>query len=115
MSIAILGFSGCTNSGDALLSHKTEKSKKYINYDDAPDYKATAFKTKQQSVGRATQKDPKYKSFRPILTTAETRSWFTNTMYLLWDRQITRSQYIAQGTAKFPEYKYEFTFIAHQF
>lgn len=114
-SIAVLGFTGCTSSVDSLMSPTTQSTKKYVNYDNAPEYKAEAFRTKQQSVGRATQQDPKYKSFRPVLTNNETKSWFTNTMYLLWDRQITRSEYIAQGTAKFPQYKYEFTFIANQF
>jgi hypothetical protein len=114
-----LSFSGCTNSMNSLIapsqSTTTNIKKGYVNYDNAPNYKQDAFIKKQRAVGLSTKSDPKYKSFKPILTDDETRKWFTNNMYLLWDRQITRNQYITKSTSRFPAYKYEFTFIAHQF
>ena len=119
ISIAILtalSFSGCTSPSSLLSTPQTKKApERYKNYEHAPDYKKEAFGKAQHAVGLSTKNDPKYKSFRPILTDEETRKWFSNNMYLLWDRQITRNQYIAQSTSRFPAYKYEFTFIANHF
>lgn len=114
--LTALSFSGCTNSVNMLSSPQTKKAPKvYKNYDTASDYKKESFGKAQRAVGLSTKNDPEYKSFRPILTDEETRKWFSNNMYLLWDRQITKGQYIAQSTSRFPAYKYEFTFIANHF
>ncbi|MDQ7047360.1 MAG: hypothetical protein Q9M39_06980 [Sulfurovum sp.] len=116
--LAIISFSGCTSPSSLLTAPKIEHESKahhYTNYNNAPNHKLKAFSKAQHSVGLSTKKDPNYKSFRPILTTDERRYWFNNNMYLLWDRQITRAQYVSKSTSKFPAYKYEFTFIANQF
>ncbi len=118
--IAALGFSGCTNTLDSLTSSNTStKSQSYaqgsVAYDNAPDYKIDAFKQEQRRVGLLTKKDANYKSFGSVLTSEESKTWFNNNMFLLWDRQITKQQYIAKGISKLPAYKYEFTFIANNF
>ena len=114
--LTALSFSGCTSPSNLLSSPQTKTAPKaYNNYDNASEYKKEAFGKAQRAVGLSTKNDPNYKSFRPILTDEETRKWFSNNMYLLWDRQITKSQYIAQSTSRFPAYKYEFTFIANHF
>jgi hypothetical protein len=112
--LAALTFTGCTDSTSSLTPPKNT-AQHSAAYDNASDTKREAFENKKQKVGHSTKQDPKYKSFRPVLTTTENKTWFNNQMYLLWDRQITRSQYVSQGVAKFPSYKYEFTFIANQF
>lgn len=114
-SIAILGFTGCTDSSDLLSLSTSTQTKTYNNYENASESKKTAFEQKQRSVGLQTQQDPQYRSFRTQLNTQEDKDWFSNSMYLLWDRQITRSQYISNGVSKIPSYRYEFTFIANQF
>lgn len=123
ISIAILaafGFSGCTNTLDSLTSSNTSSaSRNYaqgnVAYDNAPEYKINIFKQEQRRVGLSTKKDANYKSFAPVLTSEDSKRWFNNNMYLLWDRQITKQQYIAKGTSKLPNYRYEFTFIANNF
>ena len=115
--ITALSFSGCTNPLSSPEPTKTSKNFTYgyIGYDKASDAKIVAFKKDQRKVGLLTKQDPHYKSFAPVLGSEESKTWFNNNMYLLWDRQITRKEYIAQGIAKFPTYKHEFTFIAQNF
>ncbi len=115
-----LGFSGCTNSLSSLNNSKptttaNSYTQSHIAYDTAPEHKIIAFRKAQRRVGLLTHNNPNYKSFKPVLTSEESKIWFNNQMYLLWDRQITKEQYIAQGVAKLPAYRYEFTFIANNF
>lgn len=113
LALTALSFSGCTSS--VTPSALAPKAQHYANYDNAPSYKIEKFSKAQHAVGLSIKNDPKYKSFKPVLTTDEKRDWFNNLMYLLWDRQITRNQYIDKGTSKLPAYKYEFTSIANRF
>jgi len=64
-------------------------------------------------VAQSTQADPNY--HRMALNTPEEKRWFKNLMYQLWDRQITRKQFIAEGTSRYPDHKYEFTYIANAY
>lgn len=117
--LTALSFSGCTNAMNSLISptaNTTDKtSKHFTTYNNAPEHKLEQFSNAQRRVGLSTRNDPNYKSFAPILTTEADKDWFNNAMYLLWDRQITKGEYIAKGTARYPAYKYEFTFIANNF
>ncbi|HIQ47000.1 MAG TPA: hypothetical protein EYH57_05185 [Sulfurovum sp.] len=118
--VAAFAFTGCTNTLDSLTSSNTgTASKNYtqgtVAYDNAPEYKVNLFKQEQRKVGLLTKKDANYKSFAPVLTSEESKRWFNNNMYLLWDRQITKQQYVAKGTSKLPNYRYEFNFIANNF
>lgn len=122
ISIAILtalSFSGCTNSINMFSSPSSttpkKTSKQYISYNNAPGHKLENFSKAQRRVGLSTRNDPNYKSFRAILTTEADKDWFNNNMYLLWDRQITKGEYVSKGVAKFPAYRYEFNFIANKF
>ena len=62
------------------------------------------------AVAKSTKLDPKYHKIS--LNTPQEKVWFKNLMYRLWDRQITRDEFIRQGVAKYPDHHYEFTFIA---
>ncbi len=123
ISIALLvalSFLGCTNSENSLMPSTTKTTSKnlkqnYIAYDKASEYKIKAFKQEQRRVGMLTKKDTNYKSFASVLTTEEKKIWFNNIMFLLWDRQISKQEYIAKGMSKIPSHKYEFTFIANNF
>jgi len=113
-SIAILGFSGCTDALSSLTPQET-KTVNAINYDEAPQSKVDAFEIQKRKVGLSTQSNPTYQSPIAEVKTANKLGWFNNQMYRLWDRQITRSQYIAEGVSEFPTHRYEFTFIANGF
>ena len=113
-SIAILGFSGCTDSLSSLTPQETKTAHR-VNYDEAPQAKVDAFEIEKRKVGLSTQSNPNYKSPIAEVKAANKLGWFNNQMYRLWDRQITRSQYIAEGVSAFPTHRYEFTFIANGF
>jgi hypothetical protein len=66
-----------------------------------------------RSIALSTQNDPRYN--RMALNTPEQKAWFKDLMYKLWDRQITRDEFIAMGLQKYPTHKYEFEFIANGF
>ena len=75
--------------------------------------KEAIFNKEMRRVALSTQNDPRY--HRMSLDTPEKKEWFKNLMYRLWDRQITRDEFIAQGIAKYPTHRYEFEFIANGF
>jgi hypothetical protein len=72
--------------------------------------KQMAYNITMKKVGRSTLNDPKYQ--RIALDTAENKIWFKTLTYKLWDRVITKREFVKEGTAKFPDHRYEFEFIA---
>ena len=65
------------------------------------------------AVAKSTLRDSKY--HKMALDTPAKKAWFRNLMYRLWDRQMTRSEFIAEGLQKYPTHSYEFRFISHGF
>jgi hypothetical protein len=57
--------------------------------------------------------DPNYN--RIALDTDEKRAWFRSITYQLWDRQMTKQQFMAEGLSKYPAHKYEFEFVIRGF
>ena len=49
---------------------------------------------------------------RITLETAENKTWFKAWTYKLWNREITKREFIAEGLKQYPERRYEFEFIA---
>ncbi len=84
-------------------------------YEKPTPVKEEAYFKTRKLVGLSTKNDSNYKSFRSDLDTVEKKELFNNLMYRLWDRQITRDQFIAQGVAAFPTHRYEFIYIANAF
>ncbi len=105
VALAGLIFAGCTNSG-ASLSPST-------SYQEPTPQKEAIFHKTMKEVALSTRDNPKYN--RMALETPEKKEWFKSLMYRLWDRQITRSQFISEGLAKYPTHQYEFAFIANGF
>jgi len=64
-------------------------------------------------VALSTQEDPRYKKL--ALDTPEKKAWFKQLLYRLWDRQITRAEFIKEGLQRYPDRAYEFRFIANGF
>lgn len=75
--------------------------------------KESKFHQAMVAVAQSTKQDPNYHKLS--LNTPEEKRWFKNLMYRLWDRQITRAQFINEGVARYPEHKYEFFYIANAF
>ena len=96
---------GCSNS---VISKNTS-----VHYEQPTAKEHIAFKKIMKAVAISTQDDDKYNKM--TLDTPRKKAWFKSLMYLLWDRQITRSQFIAKGLSQYPAHKYEFTFVANGF
>ncbi len=108
-----LSFSACT-SPDLGLGMKTAPDiATKVTYEKPTEAKLAVFHPVMTKVALSTKEDPKYKKM--ALTTTEEKEWFHDLMYRLWDRQITKNQFIAEGVAKFPTHRYEFNFVANGF
>ena len=103
--LAGLTFTACTDSASSLAPQTT--------YQAPSQAKMDAFTPVMTKVALSTREDPKYN--RMALNTPEEKEWFKMLMYRLWDRQITRSQFIAEGVSRYPTHRYEFNFIANGF
>jgi len=64
-------------------------------------------------VATSTLNDKRYTKI--ALDTPQKKAWFKSLMYRLWDREITKSQFIRTGLRKYPTKRYEFTYIADGF
>ena len=99
----ILGLSGCTkgvNPNHRLVQVPTQVKEPY-------------FRKAMTKVAHSTQDDRRYNKI--TLDSKAKKLWFKNLMYRLWDRQITRNEFILEGLSKYPARKYEFTFVANGF
>ncbi|SFV52905.1 hypothetical protein MNB_SV-8-1395 [hydrothermal vent metagenome] len=106
-------FTGCTNSLGSLTP-STSKSPINANaYKKAAPAKQTAYSNTMRKVASGIKNDPNYN--RIALDTPEKKSWFRNLTYRLWDRQINKYQFVAEGLKKYPTHKYEFEFVVRGF
>jgi len=117
LSAAVL-MTGCTESITHIITPKethAPSSQRVVSHNDEKPtpQKEAKFNTVMHAVAKSTQTDPKYNRIR--LTTPEEKRWFKALMYRLWDRQITRAQFIAESLSKYPEHRYEFTYIANAY
>jgi len=85
----------------------------HTTYEKPTAEKEARFYPIMVKVAMSTKENQNYN--RMALDTPEKKTWFKNLMYKLWDRQITRHQFIAEGLTKYPKHAYEFNYIAHGF
>jgi len=104
-ALASLSFTGCTNS---MLPTPSAKS-----YEKPTPEKSAAFQNTMMQVALSTRDDASYNKIE--LDTPEKKAWFKDLMYRLWDRQITRNQFIAEGLSQYPTHRYEFAYVANGF
>ena len=103
--LAGLSFTACTST--------TGTATPTPSYQAPTQAKMDAFTPVMTKVALSTREDPKYN--RMALNTPEEKEWFKMLMYRLWDRQLTREQFVAEGVSRYPTHQYEFNFIAHGF
>jgi hypothetical protein len=72
--------------------------------------KQKAFDEKLEQVASIVKQDPKYNKIN--LETKEEKNWFKKLSYRLWDRQITKMQFIEAGVTRYSSNYYEFDLIA---
>jgi len=110
--VSLLGFSGCTPASSELgVSNKQIKAS--TQHEEPTAHKLALYKQNMRAVASGIKHDTKYQ--RIALDTAEKKEWFKTLTYRLWDRQITRYQFMAEGLAKYPTHRYEFEFVINGF
>lgn len=72
--------------------------------------KNAAYKNAMREVGATIKEDMNYKKLN--LNTAQSKNWFTDITYKVWDHKISKSQFVTLGLQKFPDHAYEFNLIA---
>ena len=117
--LAAFGFSGCTSSMN-VAPEQTQHTRKIPvvkpvsqNYVQPSPEKKEAYENTMRKVASGIKDDPNYK--RIALDTPEKRAWFRSITYQLWDRQITKQQFISEGLSQYPDHQYEFQFVINGF
>jgi len=120
MASVVLGLSGCTSSVDHLMGPSQPVTKRpsqptytQQNFEEPTPEKQEAYEKKMIQVAAGIQNDLNYK--RLALDTPEKKEWFKTLTYRLWDRQITRQQFIREGLKRYPDHGYELNFIVRGF
>lgn len=108
--ITLFLITGCSNFDQPLYKNPNIEPKfTQTTYEKPTPYKEALFNKKLQEVASLIPQDPLYEKIN--LDTSEKKEWFKTLSYRLWDRQITRYQFIDEGLARYPLNKYEFEFI----
>ncbi|MGW8169457.1 MAG: hypothetical protein ACWGHH_05580 [Sulfurovaceae bacterium] len=92
---------GCAPQLDTTYMYSPER---------VSETKQKAFDEKLEQVASVVKQDPKYNKIN--LETKEEKDWFKKLSYRLWDRQITKIQFIEAGVTRYPSNHYEFDLIA---
>ncbi len=72
-----------------------------------------AFEVKYRAVIKEIQNDSSYK--RIPLAGNKDLKWFNTMAFQLWDKQITKDQFVSEGLGRFPDYKKSFEYLANKF
>jgi hypothetical protein len=84
-----------------------------VSYEKPTTQKLAQYEKTMRSVASGIKTDPNY--HRIVLNSSEKKEWFKSLTYRLWDRQITKEQFMQQGLAKYPSHRYELQFIIDGF
>lgn len=108
LSLSAVLLAGCSISEpsvtpQARVTHTTA----------SPISKEKRFHTTIMQIAQSTQNNPNYHKMG--LKSDMEKKWFKDLMYRLWDREITRKQFIEEGVKHYPSHRYEFTYIANAF
>ena len=118
-SITLLGLSGCTpaspylNSNNRATNIHQTKTTPAMPYEKPTPHKMALYQQTMRTVASGIQNDSNYR--RIALDTPEKKAWFKQLTYRLWDRQITRQQFMQEGLAKYPTHQHEFEFVINGF
>ncbi len=107
--LTVYALSGCAETVAFFEKGQARKSNAAV-YEAPTPQKEARFKEVLAQTARTVKTDPKY---RPIgLSSKEEKAWFATLTYRLWDRQITRRDFIEEASLRYPQRVYEFTRIA---
>ena len=115
--VVVLGslIAGCSLPHTITMPRMPHYVKKRVAtpYQKPTPQKVAAFNKTMSKVAMSTNDDPRYRKL--ALDTPQKKAWFKSLMYRLWDRQITREQFIREGLKQYPDRAYEFNYIANGF
>jgi len=103
---------GCT-SPTAITTPIQSYKPTILHYEKPTPHKLALYQQTMRSVASGIKLDSNYK--RITLDTPEKKEWFRMLTYRLWDRQITRYQFMREGLAQYPTHRYEFEFVINGF
>lgn len=108
-----LALSGCSTTLPTLNSEpspqQSHPTPQPVTYEAPTPQKLANYQTTMRSIASGIKNDPSYQ--RLELDTDENKAWFKDLTYRLWDRQITKETFLAQGLKKYPTHRYEFNFV----
>ena len=104
-----LSFTACTTTRPVPPKPQVKKIPAVPVKSEAEKHQE--YKLTMTQVGKDIKRDANYK--RLDLSTPELKNWFTDITYKLWDKQISRGQFIAAGLERFPGHSYEFETISN--
>ncbi len=115
---SLLLLTGCTPASHHLVVKPTPKPKpaRYTqsrSYEAPTPQKMALYEKTMRRVAAGIKDDPYYQKI--VLNTQEKKAWFKTLTYRLWDRQITRHEFMREGLSKYPQRRYEFQFIIDGF
>ena len=105
-------LNGCAQTVAFFEKGQHEKSDTH-RYENPTPEKKERFKYDLAEVAKLVKSQPNYRSIG--LDSPEEKAWFSTLTYRLWDRQITRHEFITETTRRYPQKTYEFTLIADAF
>jgi len=112
LAAAGVSFTGCaTDSAPTPASHPASRiAKPHPQPAAAMHADQTRFNKVMAELVTRIKANPSYRKIG--LKTPEQKRWFKQLLYKLWHRDITRAQFVAEGTKRYPDKRYEFSFIA---
>ena len=118
VTLVALTFTGCTSPMASIMpstnTQRTHTQSTYTqSYEKPTPEKLAMYQQTMRHVASGIKNDTNYQ--RIALDTPQKKEWFRSLTYRLWDRQITRQQFIAEGLAKYPTHQYEFNFVVNGF
>jgi len=114
-TVTLLMLSGCTPASSELGVTKRQAAvqTQQTQYEKPTPHKQALYQQTMRSVASGIKHDTNYK--RIELNTPEKKEWFRTLTYRLWDRQITRYQFVSEGLSQYPDHRYEFDFVIKGF
>jgi len=107
-AVTLSSISGCASMQNMIVENSIEGTK---GSEDSK--KVAAFEKKFTQVLEDIKKKDGYKKLP--LEDEEDLAWFINLSFKLWDKQISKAEYITVGEKKFPGYKETFEYLADEF
>jgi len=106
-SISAILFSGCSTSvPDFIPTYKVQKK---MNYIEVNPKHSEAFAKDFNTVALKTKSDPNYTRMG---LKQNDKKWFKTITYMLWNRNLSKQDYINEGLTRYPSHRYEFAFVA---